>query len=37
MLCISDIKASLRFYYEGLGLKVLKRKDYFEAKFSLIF
>lgn len=37
MLRISDIEASLRFFCEGLGLKVLKRKDYFKDKFTLIF
>ncbi|MFQ3203245.1 MAG: lactoylglutathione lyase [Pseudoalteromonas tetraodonis] len=37
MLRISDIEASLRFFCEGLGLKILKRKDYFKDKFTLIF
>ena len=37
MLRISDIEASLRFFCEGLELKILKRKDYFKDKFTLIF
>lgn len=37
MIRTTDPEASLKFYCEGLGLKLIKRKDYPEAKFSLYF
>ncbi len=37
MIRTSDPDASIRFYCEGLGLKLIKQKDYPEAKFSLYF
>lgn len=37
MIRISDVKDSLRFYCEGLGLKNLRRYDNEKARFSLIF
>lgn len=37
MVRISDVKASLRFYCEGLGLKNVRRYDNEKARFSLIF
>jgi lactoylglutathione lyase len=37
MIRTRDPEASLKFYCEGLGLKLIKRKDYPDAKFSLYF
>lgn len=37
MIRTSDPHASLTFYCEGLGLKLIKKKDYPDAKFSLYF
>ena len=37
MVRISDIEESLRFYVDCLGLKVLRRSDYEEGRFTLIF
>ena len=37
MIRTTDPKASLKFYCEGLGLKLIKQKDYPESKFSLYF
>ncbi len=37
MVRISDIDESLRFYVDCLGLKVLRRSDYKEGRFTLIF
>ena len=37
MVRVSDIDASLKFYGEGLGLKVLRRVDNEGGRFTLIF
>ena len=37
MVRVSDIDASLKFYCEGLGLKVLRKKDNEAGRFSLYF
>jgi lactoylglutathione lyase len=37
MVRISDVDASLRFYCEGLGLEVVRRKDVPAGRFTLIF
>lgn len=37
MVRVTDIDESLRFYCEGLGLKQVRRNDYEEGRFSLIF
>jgi len=37
MIRTTDPDASVRFYCEGLGLKLIRQKDYPEAKFSLYF
>jgi lactoylglutathione lyase len=37
MVRISDVDASLRFYVEGLGLRILRRIDNEAGRFSLIF
>jgi lactoylglutathione lyase len=37
MIRTRDPEASLRFYCEGLGLRLLRRKDSPEGKFSLYF
>ena len=37
MIRVKDIKAALFFFCEGLGLKEIRRHDYPEGKFSLIF
>jgi lactoylglutathione lyase len=37
MLRVGDLERSLRFYTEVLGMKVLRRKDYPDGKFTLAF
>ena len=37
MLRIGDLERSLRFYTEVLGMRLLRRKDYPEGKFTLAF
>ncbi len=37
MLRVRDLDASLRFYTEQLGMKLLRRQDYPEGKFTLAF
>ena len=37
MVRVHDLEASLRFYCEGLGLKELRRTDYPEGKYTLVF
>lgn len=37
MLRVGDLEASKRFYCEGLGMKVLREKDYPDGKFTLCF
>ncbi len=37
MLRVGDLERSLRFYTEVLGMKLLRRKDYPEGKFTLAF
>ncbi|MGB0906155.1 MAG: VOC family protein [Maricaulaceae bacterium] len=37
MLRISDVDASLKFFCEGLGLKLIRRVDIEEGRFTLIF
>ena len=37
MVRVLDLDASMRFYCDLLGLKEIRRKDYPEAKFSLIY
>ena len=37
MLRVKDLDASIRFYTEMLGMKLLRRKDYPEGKFTLAF
>ena len=37
MIRISNIDESLRFYCEGLGLKEVKRKEYEDGRFTLIY
>ncbi|NOI26540.1 VOC family protein [Vibrio mediterranei] len=37
MVRVSDLDASMKFYCEGLGLKVINRQDYSSERFSLIF
>jgi lactoylglutathione lyase len=37
MVRITDVDASLRFYRDALGLEVVKRTDYPQGKFTLIF
>jgi lactoylglutathione lyase len=37
MLRVTNLENSLRFYTEGLGFKVLRRNDYPEGKFTLVF
>ncbi len=37
MLRVTDLKRSLRFYTEVLGMRLLRRKDYPEGKFTLAF
>lgn len=37
MLRVGDLEKSLAFYTEVLGMKVLRRKDYPEGRFTLAF
>ena len=37
MIRVGDLERSIRFYTEVLGMKVLRRKDYPEGKFTLAF
>ena len=37
MLRVRDLDASIRFYCDHLGMKLLRRKDYPEGKFTLAF
>ena len=37
MLRVGDLERSLRFYTEVLGMRLLRRKDYQEGKFTLAF
>jgi lactoylglutathione lyase len=37
MLRVTDLDASLRFYCELLGLRELRRKDYEQGRFTLVF
>lgn len=37
MLRVGDLERSLEFYTEVLGMKVLRRKDYPDGKFTLAF
>jgi lactoylglutathione lyase len=37
MLRVTDLDASLRFYSELLGLRELRRKDYEQGRFTLVF
>ncbi len=37
MVRVTDIDASLRFYCEGLGLREVRRTDYPQGKYTLVF
>ena len=37
MIRVVDLKASLAFYCEGLGMKLLRKKDYEGGRFTLAF
>ena len=37
MLRVSDVEESLKFYCDGLGLKELRRMEFEEDRFTLIF
>ena len=37
MVRVTDIDASLRFYCEALGLRVLSRRDVLQGRFTLVF
>ena len=37
MIRVNDLDASLRFYCEQLGMKVLRRKEFPEGRFTLAF
>jgi len=37
MIRVTNLVASIRFYTEGLGFKVVKRADYEKDKFTLVF
>jgi lactoylglutathione lyase len=37
MIRVVDLERSLRFYTEVLGMKIMRRKDYPEGKFTLVF
>jgi lactoylglutathione lyase len=37
MLRVGDLEASLRFYCEVLGMKLLRKQDYPDGKFTLAF
>lgn len=37
MVRVTDLEASLRFYRDGLGLEVLRQKDYPQGRFTLVY
>ena len=37
MIRVGDLERSIRFYTEALGMKVLRRKDYPDGRFTLAF
>jgi lactoylglutathione lyase len=37
MVRVTDIDASLRFYCDGLGLREVRRNDYPQGRFTLVF
>ena len=37
MVRVTDLEASLRFYRDGLGLVELRRKDYPQGRYTLVF
>lgn len=37
MIRVLDLDAALRFFVDHLGLKLIRRKDYSEGRFSLVF
>ena len=37
MVRVTDIDASLRFYCDALGLEVIRRNDYPQGRFTLVF
>lgn len=37
MIRVNDLDESLRFYCEGLGMKLLRKKDYPNGRFTLAF
>ncbi len=37
MVRVTDIDASLRFYRDALGLEVIRRNDYPQGRFTLVF
>ena len=37
MIRVGDLERSIKFYTEVLGMKVLRRKDYPDGKFTLAF
>jgi lactoylglutathione lyase len=37
MIRVNDLEESIKFYTEVLGMKLLREKEYPEAKFSLAF
>ena len=37
MLRVGDLEASIRFYCEVLGMKLLRREDFPDGKFTLAF
>ena len=37
MVRVTDLKASLRFYRDALGLEVLRQREYPQGRFTLVF
>lgn len=37
MVRVTDLEASLRFYRDALGLEVVRRKDYPQGRFTLVY
>ena len=37
MIRVGDLESSIRFYTQVLGMRVLRRKDYPEGRFTLVF
>jgi lactoylglutathione lyase len=37
MVRVTDVEASLRFYRDALGLEVVRKRDYPQGRFTLIF